>query len=218
MRRLARVAGALLVGGLALSVTLDARAVADSARSLLGGDDNRVPRTTKLVNQGKGPALQLRSRGRSPALAVSNSRLVKRLNADQVDGLDAADLAPVTTRFVVARPGDSLRPHKALRVSLPAGNYLMTGSGALRAENDNTSWACFAGDPAVLTSADTSGVLAVDMGRGPGGPNLSDVVTVGSRPLAVGCTVEGEHEVIVPFEFTFRPVGEIVTGQGQPVE
>lgn len=215
-----RVAAAS-VAGVALALVLVATSAGQSAvaavrEGLTLGQANRAEGTTTLQSTGGGPALRLKSRGRAPALAVSNSRLVKKLNADRVDGLNAEDLAPPTTRFVVARPGDSLRPFKGLVVRLPRGTYLMTGSGAWHAD-DNSSWFCFLGHEDLLRRNDATGVLVGDSGQGPGGVNLTDLVTIGTAPLAIGCTLEGENEVIAPLNFTFRPVGEVVNGSGRPL-
>jgi hypothetical protein len=211
----ATVAAAALA--LTVSATVDTGAVAAAGKSLVLGQDNRVKGTTTLASKGRGPALRLRSRDQVPALAVSNSQLIKQLNADLLDGRSAEELAPVTTRFVVARPGDSLEPHKLLSVTLPPGSYLMTGSGALFTNEAGLFWQCFVATPNGIRLGGQNGLLAADTGRGSGGWSLSDVVTVTTEPLVVGCTVEGdEHEVFTPVVFTFRRVADVVTGQGQP--
>jgi hypothetical protein len=211
----ATVAVAALGG--TLSTTVDTSAVAAAGKSVILGEGNRSKGTTTLVSKGKGPALRLRSRGQVPSLAVSNSQLVKQFNADLLDGHDAADLAPVTTRFVLGRPGDRLQPRTLGRVELPAGSYAMTGSGALEAVSGPTSWQCAAATAESVTGLDEIKLLALDIGTDIGGPHLSEVVTTDGRPLAVGCFVESEHHVLTTLSFTFRRVNGVVTGQVDPL-
>jgi len=95
--RLATVvlAAALVVGGLELA------AYAANGHALLLGQANRESRTATITSSGTGPALNLRSDPRGPALAVSNSRKVVHLNADTVDGLDGRSLQTNAVTFTI---------------------------------------------------------------------------------------------------------------------
>ena len=54
-----------------------------SGTSLVAGKVNRAEDPTVLKNADKGPALTLRSKGRSPSLKVSSDKLVRRLKWDE---------------------------------------------------------------------------------------------------------------------------------------
>ena len=54
------------------------------------GVKNSAKATTTLSTTGSGPALSLGARTGKPPLAVSSTGLVMRLNADKLDGTDAA--------------------------------------------------------------------------------------------------------------------------------
>ena len=90
------VIGAALVVG-----CLNVAAYATNGHPLLLGQRNGESKTALVSNLGKGPALSLKSGKKSPALAVSNSTLVKSLNADKVDGLDGKSLQNNVVRYVV---------------------------------------------------------------------------------------------------------------------
>src|SRR4051794_14522279 len=67
--------------------------IADAATggSLILGKANTAGATTTLTNT-RGTALSLTSKPGTPPLAVSNSTKVKRLNSDQLDGVDSSQL------------------------------------------------------------------------------------------------------------------------------
>lgn len=56
------------------------------------GKANKAKTPSVLANDGKGPALRLKTKRSTPNLSVSNKVKIKRLNADLLDGLTAADL------------------------------------------------------------------------------------------------------------------------------
>ncbi len=74
--------------GIVLLTALDWAAAAATGRSMILGSWNQAGHTTTLKNTGHGPALSLRS-SHGPALAVTNGKRVKNLNADKLDGMDA---------------------------------------------------------------------------------------------------------------------------------
>jgi len=78
-----------LAVGIVLLAALDWAAAAATGRSAILGHWNQADRTTTIKNTAKGPALDLRAKG--AALAVSNSKRVKKLNADKLDGLHGRD-------------------------------------------------------------------------------------------------------------------------------
>jgi hypothetical protein len=78
-----------------VAVTLvgsDAMTYAGTGDSLILGKLNKSAKTTHVTNTGKGPALSLHAKGKRPALAVDSNAKIVRLNADRVDGKDAAAL------------------------------------------------------------------------------------------------------------------------------
>ena len=90
---------AVAVGSVVL--ILGANTVADAANghAWLLGRTGHETHTTTIANAHKGAALSLVSPGKVAPLKVSNSTKVARLNADEVDGLNGAQL---TTRALVA--------------------------------------------------------------------------------------------------------------------
>jgi hypothetical protein len=78
-----------LAVGIVLLAALDWAAAAATGRPAILGHWNQADRTTTIKNTGKGAALDLRAKG--PALKVHNSKRVKKLNADKLDGLTGSD-------------------------------------------------------------------------------------------------------------------------------
>ncbi len=81
--------------------------------------------TTVLRNKGAGPALKLKSRSNAPSLAVTSRKMVKRLNADLLDGRQAAELVTRTHTYAVPRGGTSTTTKTLAFPGLPAGTYLL---------------------------------------------------------------------------------------------
>jgi hypothetical protein len=115
-----------LAVGIVLLAALDWAAAAATGRSVVLGHWNQADQTTTLKNTAKGPALDLRAKGAT--LAVGNSKRIKKLNADLLDGLSGDDyqtnrnaifqwtVASHTGGFTQAIPAQ------------PAGSYLATFS------------------------------------------------------------------------------------------
>jgi hypothetical protein len=78
-----------LTVGIVLLAALDWAASAATGRAFVLGRWNQADHTTTLKNTDGGAALALK--GRSAVLKVSNSKRIKRLNADKLDGLTGAD-------------------------------------------------------------------------------------------------------------------------------
>jgi len=79
-----------LTVGIVLLTALDWAASAATGRSFILGRWNQADHTTTLKNTAEGPALDLRSK-KGPALKVNNSKRIKKLNADKLDGLSVED-------------------------------------------------------------------------------------------------------------------------------
>lgn len=117
----------VLLAALVLVLGANVAAYAANGRPLLLGQDNSETRPATVKNTGTGPALDLVTKPGAPPLAVSSKKVVKRLNADAVDGLDAADLATVVHRYVLPHT----EPTNSIALSfrgLPAGQWLATYS------------------------------------------------------------------------------------------
>jgi hypothetical protein len=120
------------------------------------GQLNRADQTTILRNTEHGPALDLRS-STGPALKVNSGKRVKNLNADMLDGLEAADLQAnrnATYQWdAIEHPGDILQAVP----DQPPGSYLVTWAAQLNGAS---------GTPAApniiscrITQEDTSGAV-----------------------------------------------------------
>jgi hypothetical protein len=111
------VAAAVLVGGASLA------AYAANGHPILLGGDNHAVGTTTVDNDGRGPAMMLRTRPGAPPLAVSSHRKVTRLNADRVDGFCGSALR---TRSWTYRIGGASDEDLVVLTfpGLPPGHYL----------------------------------------------------------------------------------------------
>jgi len=78
-----------LTVGIVLLSALDWAASAATGRAFVLGRWNQADHTTTLKNTDGGAALALKGKGAN--LQVSNSKRIKKLNADQLDGLSGAD-------------------------------------------------------------------------------------------------------------------------------
>jgi hypothetical protein len=78
-----------LAVGIVLLAALDWAASAATGRSLVLGEWNQADHTTTIKNTKSGAALDLRAKG--PALKVHNSKRIKNLNADKLDGMHGSD-------------------------------------------------------------------------------------------------------------------------------
>lgn len=131
--KLRSTVAALAVAGL-LVLAVNPAGVSAAAKNLVLGTSNTESKTTTLTNTGKGPALSLTSKPGKPALKVSSSAKVAKLNADQVDGMDASALG---TRSVVYTM-DVVDPVKAVKYDLPleSGHWLVGYSAYLNGAQD----------------------------------------------------------------------------------
>jgi hypothetical protein len=106
---------------------------------LLLGKSNTASKTTKLKTTGSGAALSLKSKAGKPALKISNSAKVAKLNADLVDGLEGDALK--NRSYVYDLTAASVANNNAVfsLANLPPGKYIanysvlgqITGGGSL---------------------------------------------------------------------------------------
>jgi len=115
----------VVIGVAALIGAANIGAYAAGGQPLLLGHANAETKTAAVANSGTGPALSLRSSHKSPSLAVSSSKLVKHLNANDVDGLSAADLQ--TRAITWTLPADNV-PNAFELTGLKEGTYFASVS------------------------------------------------------------------------------------------
>lgn len=110
----------------ALVVGFGLSASASASGLLRLGTHNDAPRTTTLVNHGRGPALQLKTGPGAPPLTVSSSKRVAHLNAARLDGMRASALR--TRVYIYRIGGDEDWGPDLVKVfpGLPPGEYLAT--------------------------------------------------------------------------------------------
>ena len=89
MQRLKSALTALAVG-IVLLTALDFAAAAATGRGMVLGHWNQADHKTVLKNTKQGVALDLRAKN-GPVLRVGNSKRIKNLNADKLDGMSGAD-------------------------------------------------------------------------------------------------------------------------------
>jgi hypothetical protein len=112
---------------------MDYATLANTGDSLILGHVNRASSTTRLVNVGDGPALRLKSTDEgSPALAVTNDSKVRRLNADELDGRTARQLASHAITFRAGKRGAVVTGGVGVwDAAVPAGNYQVSFQAVL---------------------------------------------------------------------------------------
>lgn len=110
-------------------------AYAAAGHPLLLGGHNSSPATTTLTNSGPGPALTLHSSKKDPPLAVSSGRVVKHLNADRVDGMNAGELATQATSYILPNGQTGV----SIRVRRP-GTFLISVSAVLSLSTPGQCW------------------------------------------------------------------------------
>ena len=107
-----------------LVLGMDYATLATTGDSLILGRTNRSDAPTVLTNTDDGPALRLKTAGRgSAALAVNGDSKVHRLNADELDGRTATDLASRAVAFRAGQRGDVIAGTRMWRISVPVGSY-----------------------------------------------------------------------------------------------
>ena len=151
-------AATLLVGGIQLVAT------AATGGPLLLGKSNTADKTTKLKTTGNKAALSLKSKSGKAPLKVSNSTLIKKFNADLVDGKSLEQISPTRYLMTVGTSNTTTGAASSQFVAttaLPPGTYEASMGGII--EDTNESLACFFVDYTKLTQPvpDASGYVMV---------------------------------------------------------
>jgi hypothetical protein len=116
------VAAGVLIGGANIA------AYAANGQPLLLGHSNSESKTALVHNSGSGPALSLKSKAKSPSLAVSSGKLIKHLNADKIDGLDGSQVKNAAYRYAVPATGPLTSEGVWNFPALPKGQWLASYS------------------------------------------------------------------------------------------
>ena len=129
------LAAVIVVGG------LNVAAYAATGGKFILGKSNTANKTTKLKNTGNGPALKLAPKAGKPPLAVTNSKKVVKLNADKVDGKDAAALSTRSAVYSVPAIASSSR----FRIGIPStpGTYQVDYSIATSTSTPGVTINCY---------------------------------------------------------------------------
>ena len=112
------LAAVVLIGGANLV------AYAANGKPLLLGKSNTATKKTIVKNNGSGPALRLKTKPGQAPLQVNRSEKVNKLNADLVDGKNAADLETQGYRYELTSTAAGAF-HQISFPGLPAGRYLV---------------------------------------------------------------------------------------------
>lgn len=127
MRHLKVLASSLAVV-LLLVMATDYVAIAATGKPVILGKLNTAGKTT-IIKSSKGPALKLVTKPGKPPLAVKRSVLVKKLNADKVDGMSASDLGVRTQVYSIEVPNATRSNFVMTIPDVQAGTYLATMDG-----------------------------------------------------------------------------------------
>lgn len=142
------LATSVLVAGVSLSAD-----AGGSKKPVLAGKTTKSARTTTIKTTGNGPALRLRTKATKPPLAVTSRTRVAKLNADQVDGLDAADLATQSVVYRLPLGGVARTTRTIDFPEVSTGTHLMTYAVTIAASAAVTQGTCFLrqeGQPQVI--------------------------------------------------------------------
>ncbi|WP_323791152.1 hypothetical protein [Nocardioides sp.] len=144
-------------------INFAAQAAGGKGKPVLAGKTTTSGKLTTLKRTKKGPALKLRTKAGSPPLAVTSAERVAKLNADQVDGQDAADLETLTYAYQLPEGGTPSINRSAVFPDLPDGTYLVTYAVALKSGGALTTSQCF------LFQADAPRIIGLAYGTPKGG-------------------------------------------------
>lgn len=143
------IAAVVLIAG----INFVAQAAGDTGKPVLAGKVTKSGKDTVLQRTKKGPALQLRTKKNSPPLAVNSSKKVAKLNADRLDGRDAAALETRTFSYQLPPGGTPSASQSAVFPGLPNGTYLVNYAVTLSAGATITTAQCFVRQPGASTVA-----------------------------------------------------------------
>jgi hypothetical protein len=122
MRHLKVLASSLAVVALLVMAT-DYVAIAATGKPVILGKLNTAGKTT-IIKSGSGPALKLVTKPGKPPLAVKRSVLVKKLNADKVDGKSASQLGVRAQVHTFEMDSGSTTFVERTFTDVPAGTYI----------------------------------------------------------------------------------------------
>jgi hypothetical protein len=210
-------AAGVLVGGANLA------SYAATGNPLILGHSNSAGTTTSLKNLGRGPALSLNSSRHSSPLTVNSSKMVKHLNANEVQGLTPAQINPAFVTYRVGSPGSSLTTGQHLfTIPSPSGPTEIGVHGIWESGTTGDNLQCLVADTQVLTTMDVTQIYALPVAsQGDVNGNIVDETTFVNLPkhrhLLIGCQANStaNSTVVQPITFTFKPV-KMTVKQGTP--
>jgi hypothetical protein len=207
----ALLAAVLLVFGANLA------AYAANGKPLLLGKTNKATKPTKVKNTQGGPALTLKTKPSSPPLAVSSGKKVAKLNADRLDGLDAAALQTTSRVYNLAPFDPPGSENSAVWVlgTVPTGwHQLSFDVGLLATDTAGCGLIGVKGSSETILAAATSAVIS-----GVAVPSATVVTNLtGFDELGVSCfsnqpirsmpNLKGQLALTKVDRATARPLGE----------
>jgi hypothetical protein len=138
MRHLKVLASSLAVV-LLLVMATDYVAIAATGKPVILGKLNTAGKTT-IIKSSKGPALKLVTKPGKPPLAVKRGVLVKKLNADKVDGKSASQLGLNADVHLFNFSGTALTEQEFIVEDVPAGTYMFNHNTWLYTADNVRSW------------------------------------------------------------------------------
>jgi hypothetical protein len=172
---------------------------------------------TVITNKGKGPALVLRNRPGNPPMQVGSTTKVPNLNADQVDGVDAAQLEPDTFLWTIGKAGQEF--NRVLSFPVPSGWYDASVHVSGLVQDAKTHLAgCFVYPKAQVDASDYTNMVG-DQAASAAQLTVSaagDLFVPPNDRAAVQCIADGvptDVTLLGPVTLTLRPI-EVVAGPG----
>lgn len=212
------LAAVLLVGAANLG------AYAATGSPLLIGKGNESPKTTTLATTGHGAVLSLKGDPKKASLKVNGTGVVKKLNADQLDGKDSKALQTTSYSYRLSAPVPIVNSVQWTFPGVPAGRYLVSYN--ISADGGGgTAFACYF-YPGVAAGQVSTVVAVGDLLGATWHATSSGEIDMGDpRGYVLVCQANGGAGITVPASNTldaqivFTKIDNLTTGTraGVPV-
>lgn len=207
------IVAAFAITGLTV-VGMDAVTYASTGDSLLLGKSNKAGQTTHVTSSGNGAALALHAKGNRAALAVDSNAKIVKLNADRVDGKEAASLQN-NVRISTASTATATEIKTFQLPSFPQGRYLatysvrMNGSGG--SEDAPESGYCYLQSDGSPTNAGYAETVSINT---PLGLNATDVINKNAASWSLFCSASTAWNISTayPARVTLTRVDKTIGG------
>jgi hypothetical protein len=168
---------AVVLAAAILLLGYDIVSYAATGDSLLLGQANKATKATKVKRTTAGPVLELKAKAGSAPLKVNSDTKVAKLNADELDGLDATALQTTAQTFHVRL--DHAASFFEVPLPLANGSYVVNWSANVDIDGSTGQSLCTLYDGVSLYVASGKIELAAGFIRGMSGSGVIAVTAPG---------------------------------------